>query len=56
MGLRVGSNIILFFLPLYIAASHTTHVKKKLCVCIVSCHICIRFVNTYIFDNFFNLT
>ena len=47
MELWVGSNTMIFS-PLYIAASHTAHVRY-IFVCvyiyIVSCHICITFVN-----------
>ena len=46
MELRVGSNIMILS-SLYIAASHTAHVPYIFYVYmyIVSCYICITFVN-----------
>ena len=43
MELRVGSNIMILF-SLYIAASHTVRVHYTY-IYIVSCHICITFIN-----------
>ena len=55
MELRVGSNIMIFFLVLYTAASRTAHVLYIFCViyiCIVSSYICITFMNIMTFDYF----
>ena len=56
MALRVGSNIIIFFLVLYPASSHTAHVLYiffvYIYICIVCSYTCITFVNIITFDYF----